>query len=100
MTKGTRIEGQKLSDEQLEKAQKAADDLRDNVDHVREADVCAQEILELLPRLWADRGFSPEQSAFSIAMVTVHLRQTFPGGKERFDAVAREAHKYYVEKPG
>lgn len=94
------VKGQKLSDDRIAKAQKAADDLRANVDHVREADVCAQEILEMLPKMWADRGFSPEQSVFAIAMVTVHLRETFHGGKERFDAVAREAHKYYVAKPG
>lgn len=99
MTKGTRVEGQKLTEGQLKQAQKAAEDLLANVDHVREADICAQEVLELLPRMWAERGFSPEQSVFTIAMVTVHLRETFPGGKERFDAVAREAHKYYVEKP-
>ncbi len=93
-----KIEGQSMSAERVAEAQKIADKLRSNVNHVQEADACAQEILETLARMWAERGFSQEQSVFAIAMATVHLRETFPGGKERFDAVAHEAHKYYVEK--
>jgi len=93
-----RVPGQTLNDEQIEKAKKAAEALLANVNHTQEADAVAQEILELLPKMWGEHGFSPEQSVFCIALVTIHLRETFPGGKERFDAVAHEAHKYYVEK--
>lgn len=93
-----RVPGQALNDEQIEKAKKAAEELLANVDHVKEADNVAGEILELLPKMWGEHGFSPEQSVFCIALVTIHLREKFPGGKERFDAVAHEAHKYYVEK--
>jgi hypothetical protein len=92
------VKGQKLTPAQLEKAEKLADEFRKNANHVQEADVCAQEILELLPKMWAERGFSPEQSVFAIALVTIHLREKFPVGKERFDAVAHQAHKYYAEK--
>lgn len=95
-----KLEGQKLTEERLKKAAEAQDKVLADVDHIQEADICAQEMLELLPKMWAERGFSPEQSIFAIAMVTVHLRETFPGGKERFDQVAHEAHKHYVNKPG
>lgn len=94
-----KIAGQRVSDERVEKAQRIADEFRANVDHVREADECAQEILELLPKMWAERGFSHEQSVFAIALATIHLREKFPDGKDRFDAVAYEARKYYAEKP-
>jgi hypothetical protein len=94
-----KLEGQALTQEQIKKAAEAQDKILANVNHVMEADVCAQEILELLPRLWAERGLSPEQSVFSIAMATVHLREKFPGGKQRFDEVAREAHLHYLAKP-
>lgn len=94
----TRVEGQTLSDAQRETADKIAEAFRQQANHVQEADTCAQDLLQLLPKLWAERGFSQEQSVFTIALVTIHLREKFPGGKVRFDAIAHEAHKHYTEQ--
>lgn len=67
-------------------------------DHLLEAASNAEEIIKMLQQDWADRGFSPEQCVFSLALVTINFREGVPekfGGKEMFDRVAREAKAYY-----
>jgi len=64
-------------------------------DHREEADRCSEELLSMLQEKWGAAGFTKEQSVFSIATVTIHLRETFPGGKEMFDEICREARIHY-----
>lgn len=67
-------------------------------DHLLEAAGNAEDIVSYLQQDWASRGFSPEQCVFALALATINFRETMPenfGGKEMFDRVAHEAHKYY-----
>lgn len=67
-------------------------------DHLLEAAGNAEEIIKQLQQDWADRGFSPEQCVFALALVTINFREGVPakfGGKEMFDRVAAEARAYY-----
>jgi hypothetical protein len=66
--------------------------------HLLEAAGNAEDIVSYLQQEWASRGFSPEQCVFALALATINFRETMPesfGGKEMFDRVAHEAHKYY-----
>ncbi len=67
-------------------------------EHLNEAAGNAEDIVSWLQQEWASRGFSPEQCVFALALATINFRETMPenfGGKEMFDRVAHEAHKYY-----
>lgn len=67
----------------------------DNVDHLGEADTFTRDIMEFVARVGMERGMSQEQQVFAIATATIHLRQTFPGGKTRFDEVCGAAQEHY-----
>lgn len=96
MSGGERLEGQALSSAARKEAEARVDKILASVDHVAEASILAKDVLETLSKMWAERGFSPEQCVFSLALVTIQCRETFPSGKERFDAVAREAQASYA----
>lgn len=67
-------------------------------DHALEAAGNAEDLIAMLQQEWANRGFTPEQSVFALALVTINFREGMPpqyGGKEMFDRVAAEARKYY-----
>lgn len=66
-------------------------------EHALEAASHAEEIVKWLQEQWGERGFSPEQCVFALALATINFREGMPekyGGKEMFDRVAHEAHKY------
>ncbi len=91
------VDGQAMSAEQLKKAQEkmAADSAANDM---LEAAGCCEEVITYLNEVWNERGFTPEQRVFCIALVTVNLREHLPedkGGKAMFDRVAYEAKKYY-----
>ena len=44
-----------------------------------------------------EANLTDEQVAFAVALLCVNVRETFPNGKERFDAIAAEAAAYYDE---
>jgi hypothetical protein len=89
-----RVEGQAISDEKLARARAKIDAAAIN-DHLLEAARATEDTLTWLQQLWADRSFTHEQAVFSVALATINLRETFPGGKDAFDAVAHEARLYY-----
>jgi hypothetical protein len=65
---------------------------------VLEAASAVEPAMKALTVLFAERGLEPEQVVFALALVTINYRETTPnrlGGKEMFDRVAHEAHKYY-----
>lgn len=67
-------------------------------EHALEAAAFAEDTLKWLQREWGERGFSPEQGIFALALATINVREGVPaehGGKEKFDDVAEEARKYY-----
>lgn len=67
-------------------------------DHALEAAANTEDIIAALQQMWDDRGFSPEQCVFALALATINFREGVPakfGGKEMFDRVAAEARKYY-----
>jgi hypothetical protein len=67
-------------------------------EHALEAAANAEDIIRHLGEQWGDRGFTPEQCVFALALVTINYRESVPaqyGGKEMFDRVAAEARKYY-----
>ena len=67
-------------------------------EHSLEAAGNAEEIIRYLGELWGDRGFTPEQCVFALALVTINYRESLPekyGGKAMFDRIAAEARKYY-----
>lgn len=67
-------------------------------DHALEAAANAEDLIAMLQQEWANRGFSPEQCVFALALITINFREGVPpefGGKEMFDRVAAEARKYY-----
>jgi hypothetical protein len=83
---------QKLADKQREIAAKAVEDA------MAEASGDVEEVMRLLSERWMDKGFSPEQIVWCIALLTINWRETFPvksGGKEAFDRICREAKAYY-----
>ncbi len=85
------------SPENVEKAKRAIAAQSMN-DHALEAAAHAERIVQLLTAEWGEHGFSPEQCVFALALATINFRESMPekyGGKEMFDRVAHEAHKYY-----
>lgn len=91
-----------MSKEQLEKAERL------RAEQAAASDIPAaagftEEILRFLNQVWNDRSFTPEQRVFSVALVTINLRENIPdkfpdgtlGGKEMFDRVCAAAREYY-----
>jgi hypothetical protein len=91
-----------MSKEQLEKAERL------RAEHAAATDIptaagFTEEILHYLNQVWNERSFTPEQRVFSIALVTINLRESIPdkfpggtpGGKEMFDRVCAAAREYY-----
>jgi hypothetical protein len=67
-------------------------------EHAIEAARHAEEVVTWLQSEWGERGFTPEQCVFALALATINFREGMPekyGGKEMFDRVASEAKKYY-----
>lgn len=65
---------------------------------VLEAAAAVEPAVRALTVVFTERGLDPEQVVFALALVTINFRDTLPerhGGKEMFDRVAHEAHKYY-----
>lgn len=92
-----KVPGQTMSAEKLAKAQAI---LANEENDVQAAAKFCEEIIAWLNEEWNERGFTPEQRIFSIALATVNLRQHFPenrGGKEFFDSVSKKAWTYYAE---
>ena len=85
------------SPENIEKAKRIIEAGAMN-DHALEAAGHVEDVIGFLQEMWSDRGFSPEQCGFTLALVTINFREGVPtkyGGKEMFDRVAAEARKYY-----
>jgi hypothetical protein len=85
------------SPEAIARAQKvlAEQGTRDNM---QEAAAQAEAIVAWLQQDWGERGFTPEQCVFALALATINFRESVPekfGGKEMFDRVASEARAYY-----
>jgi len=75
--------------------QMAADSMNE---HALEAAGNAEDIIATLNAQWGDKGFTPEQCVFALALVTINYREGLPekyGGKAMFDRVAAEARKYF-----
>jgi hypothetical protein len=90
-------EGVSKTPENLEKAQRIISAGAMN-DHSLEAAAHAEDVIRFLQAEWGERGFTPEQCVFSIALATINLREGVPekyGGKDMFDRIAAEARKYY-----
>jgi hypothetical protein len=90
-------ENVKRSPESMDAARKTIEAAVAN-NYLNEAAGNAEDIVSWLQQEWASRGFSPEQCVFALALATINFRETMPenfGGKEMFDRVAHEAHKYY-----
>lgn len=91
----TKIPGQTATPQQIAKGLAIAGKVFDSVDHLGEADTFTRDIMEFVARSGTERGMSHEQQVFAIAVATIHLRQTFPGGTSRFDEVCRAAQEHY-----
>lgn len=90
-------ENVKRSSASMDKAQKTIS-ARAMDEHALEAASHTEEIIKWLQGEWGERGFTPEQCVFALALATINFRETLPekhGGKEMFDRVASEARKYY-----
>lgn len=82
-------EGQARFEKKLEEiAKKSPEEARE------EASAAVEDSLRLLNEFWAERGFTPEQIIWCIALVTINMRESFPD-KPKFDQVCREATEYY-----
>lgn len=88
------LPGQTMSSEGREKLERRISAATAS-DHRDEADRCAEELLSMLQEKWGAANFTKEQSVFAIAIVTIHLRETFPSGKDAFDEICREARAHY-----
>jgi hypothetical protein len=88
------LSGQRLSDDKVAKLQQTISARSEN-EHLLEAAQATEDTLTWLRATWGNRGFTREQAVFSIALATINLRETFPEGKDAFDAIAGEARKYY-----
>lgn len=92
--KGERSEesAEKLAKKQLELQAKATQEAQ------AEASEEAEHMIRMISARWAERGFTPEQCVWSLALATVNFRESMPekfGGKAMFDRVAYEAKQYY-----
>lgn len=61
-----------------------------------------KDIGDLVEKFWQygrvfqqERNLSNEDIAFAVALLCCNVRETFPGGKEKFDQVAADAADYY-----
>ena len=69
----------------------------------QEASEEAENIVRTIASRWSERGFTPEQCVWSLALATINFRESIPesfGGKAMFDRVAYEAKQYYDENKG
>jgi hypothetical protein len=85
------------SDETLKKVKQILDGTKSSAP-VDEAAEAVEPAMKALTVLFAERGLDPEQVVFALALLTINFREQMPeriGGKEMFDRVAHEAHKYY-----
>ena len=92
-----RVPGQTMNKQALETLERRISAATAN-DHRDEADRCAEELLSMLQEKWGAAGFTKEQSVFAIAIVTIHLQETFPTDKEVFDQICAEARQHYDRK--
>lgn len=88
-------DGQSATPEQVARGQAVTARVLDSVDHVDDADQFSRVLLEHIATDGAQRGLSPEQQVFAVAIVTIHLRRTFPAGTQRFDEICQEAQAHY-----
>lgn len=88
-------DGQVASPEQVARGQAMAARVFDSVNHLDDADAFTRALLEHVATEGAQRGLSPEQQVFAVAVATIHLRRTFPAGAQRFDEICREAQAHY-----
>ncbi len=91
------LAGQTMSPEVLARAKTrlAEDAARRDTD---DAAAFCEELVAWLNDQWNERGFTPEQRIFSVALATINLRQHFPeerGGKDTFDRVSKAAWEYF-----
>lgn len=85
------------SPENLATAQKVLE-AKTSREHTLEAAGNAEEVIRYLQEAWGERGFTPEQCVFALALVTINFRESTPekfGGKAMFDRVCGEAKAYY-----
>lgn len=83
--------------EALRKAKEILDGTQ-HVGPVAEAADVVEPAMKTLTVMFTERGLDPEQVVFALALLTINFREQVPdryGGKEMFDRVAHEAHKYY-----
>lgn len=88
-------DGQTASPEQIARGQAMAAKVFESVDHLDNADEFSQALLKHMALDAATRGLSAEQQVFAVAVATIHMRRTFPGGMDRFDEICREALAHY-----
>jgi len=91
----TPVKGQKMNAAQIAKGEAIADKILKGVNHVDDADSFAAAITRFVANNGVERGLSQEQQVFAVAVATIHLRNTFPGGKDRFDELCRAAQDHY-----
>ena len=97
-----RVQGQTMSKEQREKAERLRTEQATTVD-ISTAASFTEEIVRYLNQVCNDRDFTPEQRVFSVALATINLRESIPekfldgtmGGKGMFDRVCAAAREYY-----
>lgn len=92
-----RVEGQKMSDENLKKAQERMVEQADR-DHTTEAAAFTEETIVWMNDQWNEREFTPEQRVFSLALTFINFSEHFPaekGGPDEFVRIYKEARKYF-----
>lgn len=85
------------SPETLRKVQEALDGVKPT-SRLLEAAEAVEPAMKTLTVMFTERGLAPDQVVFALALLTINFREQMPerhGGKEEFDRVAHEAHKYY-----
>jgi hypothetical protein len=85
------------SEETLKKVKEALDGVKPT-SRVHDAAAAVEPAMKSLTVMFTERGLDPDQVVFALALLTINFRETVPdrhGGKEMFDRVALEAHKYY-----
>lgn len=88
---------QSMSAKSLEKAAATRAAEVEKHDTAEAAQLCEDTVAWLKDTV-QDRGLTPEQMFFAIALVTINIRNHFPtdkGGKELFDATAKRAWEYF-----
>jgi len=85
------------SEDSLKKVKEALDGVRPT-SRLLEAAETVEPAMKALTVMFTERGLDPDQVVFALALLTINFREQMPerhGGKEMFDRVAHEAHKYY-----